>query len=75
MTKGWKTSEFWTMVLSTAVSLGVMFGVIRPEAQQNLTGAVVTIIGAFFAILPQLWYILSRTWLKGKDPITSQQVS
>jgi hypothetical protein len=64
--KGVKTSEFWAMIAATAVSLGVAFGLIRPEAQGDLSTTISNIVAAVAAIAPSIAYIMSRTWLKAK---------
>lgn len=67
MTRGWKSSEFWSMVLTTLVTVGVAFGFVRPEAQADLSKAIIDVIAMVVAVLPNLVYIISRTWLKGKS--------
>ena len=67
---GKRTSEFYTMIGSMLVGLLVIFKVVEPTAQAELTTNINAIVMAIVALIgaigPGVAYILSRTWLKAK---------
>ena len=67
---GKKTSEFYTMLIALVVSIGVMFGFIKPSMQEDLIQSLNAIIHSIFILIatisPAITYIISRTWLKAK---------
>jgi hypothetical protein len=65
---GFMTTEFWTMAVKVLVGIGMVTGVIRPEAQDDLINAVVMIVGAVISVVPYVTYLIARTYLKGKNP-------
>ncbi len=78
-TKGIYSSEFALTIIKVIVGMLVMGGVVAPQHQDNVTGAITTIAGAIIMLLPALSYIMGRTWLKAKmaqpGPTSSVQVN
>ena len=68
MKSGVMTTEFWAMILSTVVGVGVMSGLVEPSAKDTLVQSLNALVGATMAIVPIVSYIASRTWLKAKTP-------
>jgi hypothetical protein len=66
MQSGYKSTEFYTTLISTVVGLAVLAGFIKPEESSLFTNALVTIIGGLLTLIPPLVYIINRTWLKSK---------
>lgn len=65
---GYKTTEFWISAVNALLMIGVGFGVINAEQQDELSGAIGQAIVAGFAlvaaIVPVIEYIRSRTAVK-----------
>lgn len=68
VTPGWRTTEFWTALISQAVAVLVLIGVITGDDAQTLEAALVQIAIAALAIAGAaavVWqYIKSRTEVK-----------
>jgi len=64
MKVGWKTTEFWVSVLSSAVGILVVLGWITPEVQTEVIAAIEKITGGVIAIISIVAYILGRAKVK-----------
>ena len=71
MTRGVKTSEFWTCLatnvgglLTAVIGLLVMFGKVSPENSGKLTTYVVTISGIVVSLVSSFVYTYFRTKVK-----------
>lgn len=58
MKHGWKTSEFWTTLATTALGVLTTLGILSPA------GPVAVIVGGAVTVLPTLLYTQQRTQLK-----------
>jgi nicotinamide riboside transporter PnuC len=67
MKSGWKTSEFWTAILSSLVGIMVVLGWITPEMQGALSEAIAQAAGGLISIVSIVAYILSRTKVKAEE--------
>lgn len=67
MKAGYKTTEFWITLVISIIGMLVMFGVVKPDSQQQLVDSSTQVINAVFAIVPVVAYIIGRSWLKGKE--------
>jgi hypothetical protein len=76
MKPGWKTTEFWNTILTHAVSLATLFGVInntqagffQEQASKTIAAAIVIVSNVVLA-----WkYIHDRTGLKAEGMKTVQ---
>ena len=65
---GIKSTEFYTTIAVLVVSLLVVFGLVDPADEQDLTGTVAELLGAIAAVLSTAHvvarYIQGRTALK-----------
>lgn len=68
---GWKTTEFWAVVVLAVLSVAVAAGVITPEQSEQISNAVVQTIDAVANLVSVLaplagviMYIWSRTMVK-----------
>jgi hypothetical protein len=64
MTKGYKTSEFYMILVPTIVSMLVLTGVIPMEGQSDFAELLKESVSGIVAIVAIVSYILSRTELK-----------
>jgi hypothetical protein len=67
MKSGWKTSEFWTAILSSLVGIMVVLGWITPEMQGALSEAIAQAVGGLISIVATVAYIFSRAKVKSED--------
>lgn len=67
MKSGWKTSEFWTAILSSLVGIMVVLGWITPEMQSGLSEAIAQAVGGLISIVATVAYIFSRTKVKSEE--------
>jgi hypothetical protein len=67
MKSGWKTSEFWTAILSSLVGIMVVLGWITPEMQSGLSEAIAQAVGGLISIVSTVAYIFSRAKVKAGD--------
>lgn len=60
MRPGYKTTEFWTTVVSQIIGILALAGVIRPSDATILNDAVVQVVGGLMTALATLGYTISR---------------
>ncbi len=63
---GYQSTEFYVTLISQAVGILALTGVVIPDQAGELVKAIVTIAGAVISIIPAATYIYNRTWLKSK---------
>lgn len=63
---GYQSTEFYVTLISQAIGILALTGVVIPNQAGELAKAVVTIVGALISIVPAVVYIFNRTWLKSK---------
>lgn len=68
MKQGTKTSEFYITIAVTIIGLLAMFGVVKPDSQQQLVDSTTQIVNAVVAVAPVVVYIIGRSWMKSKTP-------
>lgn len=61
---GVKTTEFWVTILIQILSLLVVFGVITPEEQGNISTGVQQLVAGIVQLVSAVAYIWSRTKAK-----------
>jgi len=57
---GWKTTEFWVMLMSVAFGAMVLFGVITNTESNTILAYINNIMGSLVTIVSVTAYILSR---------------
>jgi len=57
---GWKTTEFWTSVVTAVSGLAVLFGIITPRESSNLLAGINQAIGGILMVVPIVAYAFSR---------------
>lgn len=57
---GWKTTEFWVMLMSVAFGCMVLFGVITNTESNTILAYINNIMGSLVTIVSVTAYILSR---------------
>lgn len=57
---GYKTTEFWLTLLTQAVGILTMTGVIKPEAASTYLQGGEQLIGGLMTVIPQIAYAFSR---------------
>ncbi|MCL4389831.1 MAG: hypothetical protein M1484_04500 [Patescibacteria group bacterium] len=63
---GYQSTEFYVTLISQAIGILALTGVVIPDQIGELSKAIITIIGALISIVPAVVYIFNRTWLKSK---------
>ncbi len=63
---GYQSTEFYVTLVSQAIGILALTGVVIPNQAGELTKSIATIIGAIISIVPAVVYIYNRTWLKSK---------
>lgn len=61
---GYKTSEFWIMVVNQVVGILVMLGYISPSEADELGNAIVSVIGGMLVIISFALYLWGRVQVK-----------
>jgi len=64
MRAGFKTTEFWTAIITNCVGIAVLFGAVNVTEGEEIGNALKAIAGAVITIATTLGYIKSRTDLK-----------
>ena len=67
MKSGYKTTEFWVTLASLVCGILVTVGVLTPEQQSSIVGAISKIAGGIISIIPTIAYIWSRTKIKQQN--------
>lgn len=65
---GWKTTEFWTVILMNFVALGLASGLITPMEAKVVTDHTSLIASIIIFIVGNGGYLFSRTILKLRYP-------
>ena len=73
ITPGVKTSEFWSTLIVSVMSLLSMFGVIEPAKLPDMEQMAVQIVSGAIALVATVSYIYSRTAIKTQQ-LKSMQV-
>jgi predicted transcriptional regulator len=60
----WKTSEFWTTLITNVVGMSVLCGAINTQEGEEIGNALKSIAGAVISLVTTMGYIRSRTELK-----------
>ncbi len=60
MKPGYKTTEFWMSLVTQIVALLVLFGVIEPAAQEQVSGSLTQLVAAIAAVFNAAGYAFSR---------------
>lgn len=63
---GYQSTEFYVTLISQAVGILSLTGVVIPNQAGELAKSIASIIGAIISIVPAVFYIYNRTWLKSK---------
>lgn len=71
MKAGWKTTEFWVVIVSSVVAVAVASGYLRPDDAENITSATAQVLEAVARLVEvlapiagPLVYVWSRTKIK-----------
>jgi len=64
MNQGWKTTEFWTMIVTNGIGIALAFGLVNAEQGQEIGNGLKAIAGAVISIASVLGYMKNRTAIK-----------
>ncbi len=67
---GYKTTEFWAMIISVAFGMLILFGVITNSQSNTMLAYVNNIMGSLVTIVSVASYILSRGKAKQNTTMT-----
>lgn len=71
MKPGYKTSEFWIVLLSMFVGVALHVGVLTPEQATQVTQTGSSVIKELFDLIlvvaPSAVYVIGRSWVKTKQ--------
>lgn len=68
---GWRTTEFWTSVITALLGLGVLFGFFTVEETGQITGGLNQVVGGVMTIAPVIAYAWSRGKAKSNIDLSS----
>ena len=71
---GWKTTEFWTMIVSAFFGLLILFGIITNFESNSMLAYINNIAGSLMTVASVVSYILSRGKAKQNSNIDYEKL-
>lgn len=69
--EGWRTTEFWTSIITALLGLGVVFGFITTEETGKMREGLDQLVGGVMTVVPIVAYSWSRGRAKSNIDLSS----